>query len=92
MVEYVPAYGGYWRGCVPGVVAQEILRGTWASLVMEHTPPFHPAVGALCGITVYSLTHDNVRLLILHPRYVGFFGEIPEDETLMFDIQVKRVV
>lgn len=31
VVEYVPAYGGYWRGCVPGVVAQEILRGMCGS-------------------------------------------------------------
>lgn len=51
MVEYVPAYGGYWRGSVPGVVAQEILRGTWVPLI-----------------------------------------EIPEDEILMLDVQVKRVV
>jgi hypothetical protein len=35
---------------------------------LEHTPPLHAAIGALSGIAVYSLTHNNVRLLILDLR------------------------
>lgn len=32
---------------------------------LEDTPPFHPSVGALCGVPVYAFPDNDVRLLIL---------------------------
>lgn len=46
VVEYLPAGGGYWRGCLPGVVVEEVLRGEFEL----HTMRFGKETNSWCNI------------------------------------------